>query len=122
MKIASTPLAASARAVSSAVSPAPTTSTRRSSSSPSVRWASSTATEGIDSERSEIPVSDARPLAGRERGAEEPVEDRAGRALDQRQLVGALDLALDLGLADDHRVEPAVTRNSCSAASAPRSE
>ena len=28
------------------------------------------------------------------------------RALDQRQLVGAFDLALDLGLADDHRVEP----------------
>ena len=44
-------------------------------------------------------------LAGRERAAEEAVEDRAGRALDQRQLVGALDLALDLGLAEDHRVE-----------------
>ena len=58
MKIASTPLAASALAVSSAVSPAPTTSTRRSSSSPRVRWASSTATEGIDIERSEIPVSE----------------------------------------------------------------
>ena len=29
-----------------------------------------------------------------------------GHALDERQLVGALDLALDLGLADDHRVEP----------------
>ena len=28
------------------------------------------------------------------------------RALDHRQLVGAFDLALDLGLADDHRVEP----------------
>ncbi len=46
------------------------------------------------------------PLAGGERAAEEPVEDRAGRALDQRELVGALDLALDLGLAEDHRVEP----------------
>ena len=44
-------------------------------------------------------------LAGPERGAEDPVEDRAGRALDQGELVGALDLALDLGLADDHRVE-----------------
>ena len=46
------------------------------------------------------------PLAGRERAAEHPVEDRAGGALDQRQLVGPLHLALDLGLADDHRVEP----------------
>ena len=45
------------------------------------------------------------PPAGGERAAEEAVEDRPGRALDQRQLVGALDLALDLGLADDHRVE-----------------
>ena len=44
-------------------------------------------------------------LAGGERVAEQPVEDRPGRALDERQLVGALDLALDLGLADDHRVE-----------------
>ena len=43
---------------------------------------------------------------GGERAAEEAVEDRPGRSLDQRQLVGALDLALDLGLADDHRVEP----------------
>ena len=46
------------------------------------------------------------PPAGRERAAEEAVEDRPGGALDQRQLVGAFDLALDLGLADDHRVEP----------------
>ena len=46
------------------------------------------------------------PLAGDERGAKEAVEDRPGGALDQRQLVGALDLSLDLGLADDHRVEP----------------
>jgi hypothetical protein len=44
-------------------------------------------------------------LAGREGVAEEAVGDRAGHALDQRELVGALDLALDLGLADDHRVE-----------------
>ena len=44
--------------------------------------------------------------AGGERAAEEAVEDRPGGALDQGQLVGAFDLALDLGLADDHRVEP----------------
>ena len=58
-----------------------------------------------DAASREIAVSRARPLAGRERAAEEAVEDGAGRALDQRQLVGALDLALDLGLAEDHRVE-----------------
>ncbi len=44
--------------------------------------------------------------AGAERAAEEAVEDRPGGALDHRQLVGAFDLALDLGLAEDHRVEP----------------
>ena len=44
--------------------------------------------------------------AGGEGAAEEAVEDRPGAALDQSQLVGALDLALDLGLAEDHRVEP----------------
>ena len=44
--------------------------------------------------------------AGGEGAAEEAVEDRPGAALDQGQLVGAFDLALDLGLADDHRVEP----------------
>ena len=44
--------------------------------------------------------------AGAEGAAEEAVEDRPGGALDHRQLVGAFDLALDLGLADDHRVEP----------------
>ena len=43
--------------------------------------------------------------AGGERGAEEAVEDRPGRTLDQRQLIGAFDLPLDLRLADDHRVE-----------------
>ncbi len=48
----------------------------------------------------------AHPAAGSESAAEETVEDRPGGALDQRQLVGAFDLALDLGLADDHRVEP----------------
>ena len=62
-------------------------------------------------------------LAGREGAAEHPVQDRTGRALDQRQLVGALHLALDLGLAEDHRVEARRSpgRDVC-AASAPRSE
>ncbi len=47
----------------------------------------------------------ARALAGGKGAAEEAVEHGAGRVLDQRELVGALDLALDLGLADDHRLE-----------------
>ena len=71
-----------------------------------MRWARSTATDGIDIARSRDLGLGAGALAGRERGAEELVENRAGRALDQRQLVGALDLPLNLGLADDHRVEP----------------
>ena len=88
-----------------------------------MRWASSTATEGTDIARSEIAGLGAGALAGGERGAEEPVENRAGRALDQGQLVGALDLALDLGLADDHRVEPGGHPEQVAARpSAPRSE
>ena len=46
-------------------------------------------------------------LAGGERGAEQLVGHRAGGARRQRRLVGALDLALHLGLADDHRVQAA---------------
>ena len=71
-----------------------------------MRWASSTATCGTDiapTPRSRSPVAGA--LAGGERAAEEAVEDRPGDALDEGELVGALDLALDLGLAEDHRVE-----------------
>ena len=44
-------------------------------------------------------------LAGLQRGGEEAVGQRAGRAGLQRGLVGALGLALDLGLADDHRLQ-----------------
>ncbi len=44
-------------------------------------------------------------LAGLQRGAEQAVRHRPGRAGGERGLVGALDLALDLALADDHRVE-----------------
>ena len=46
-------------------------------------------------------------LPGRERIAEEPVRDRPGDPLHQGQLVRPLDLTLHLGLADDHRIEPA---------------
>ena len=92
--------------MSSEVSPAPISRTRRAERSPRLRWASSTATEGIETPFSPDRGLGPGPLAGGEGAAEHPVEDRAGRALDQRQLVGALHLALDLGLADDHRVEP----------------
>ena len=73
--------------------------------SPSVSCASWTATELTDSGPAAIAGLGAHALAGGERLAEQPVHDRAGGVLDQRQLVGALDLALDLRLADDHRVE-----------------
>ena len=101
-----TPRSRSARAVSSAFSPAPITSTRRSVSSPRKSAASCTATVEIDTFERAIAGLRAHALAGRERVAEQPVRDRAADALDQRHLVGALDLTLDLGLADDHRVEP----------------
>ena len=74
--------------------------------SPRLRCASSTATEGIETPFSPTAGLGAGALAGGEGAAEQPVQDRAGGALDERQLVGALHLALDLGLADDHRVEP----------------
>ena len=45
-------------------------------------------------------------LARREGGREQPVGERAGGPGRERRLIGALDLALDLGLAGDHRVEP----------------
>ena len=73
-----TPRATSARATSSAVSPAPTTSTRRSARSPSVRRASSTATEGIETPFSLIRGLLAGAAAGGEGAAEEAVEDRPG--------------------------------------------
>ena len=57
------------------------------------------------------PVADrglrAHSLAGLQRRREEAVGQRTGRAGRQRLLVGALDLALDLGLADDHRLQAA---------------
>ena len=67
-------------------------------------------------------------LAGRQRRAEQPVGQRPGRARRQRPLVRALDLALDLGLADDHRLQPArrpgtgaARRRSCARRTAPGS-
>src|SRR6185312_6206210 len=45
-------------------------------------------------------------LAGRKRSPEEPVHDRARGSLDQRELVSALDLTLNLRFAEDHRLEP----------------
>ena len=47
----------------------------------------------------------AHPLAGCQRGAPQAVAERPGAAGLQRRLEGALDLSLDLGLADDHRFQ-----------------
>ena len=44
-------------------------------------------------------------LAGRQRGGEQAVGHRAGDPGLERELVGAAHLALDLALADDHRLE-----------------
>ena len=44
-------------------------------------------------------------LARRQRGAPQAVGERSGAAGLQRRLEGALDLTLDLGLADDHRFQ-----------------
>ena len=105
--IVRTPCSCSARAVPSAVSPAPMIRTWRLPRSPSASRAASTATDGD----ARVPDGDggvgAHALAGRQRGAEELVGQRAGGLGGERGLVGALDLALDLGLADDHRLEPA---------------
>ena len=101
-----TPRSTSARAVSSPVSPAPTITTRRP------RQVAERLPRELHGDRAaprRSPRADrglgAHALAGGERLAEEPVHDRARGALDERQLVGALHLTLDLGLADDHRVE-----------------
>ncbi len=101
-----TPRSRSARAVSSPFSPAPTISTRRLERSPSMSAASFTATDETDTCERLTSVSVRARLPAAERVAEEPVRDRTGGALHERQLVGALDLPLDLSLADDHRVEP----------------
>ena len=44
-------------------------------------------------------------LAGRQGRCEQPVQERPGAALAHRRLVRPADLALDLGLAEDHRLE-----------------
>jgi hypothetical protein len=45
-------------------------------------------------------------LAGLERGHEQAVGQRSGRLIGERRVVGTLDLALHLRLADDHRLQP----------------
>ena len=103
-----TPWSCSAWAVSSAVSPAPMiTHAALGEVAERVARRASTATEATLARPAAIAVSRAHALAGRQRGAEELVGQRPGRARGQRRLVGALDLALDLGLADDHRLQPA---------------
>ena len=117
-----TPWSCSACAVSSAVSPAPMISTWRSVRSPSASRAASTATEATLARPWRDRGLGAHALAGGERGAEQLVGHRPGGAGGQRRLVRALDLALDLGLADDHRLQAArppgtgaVPRRSCAA-------
>ena len=60
--------------------------------------------------QAQLPFADRRlgphPLAGLQRRLEEPVGQRPGRLVGQRRIVGALDLTLDLGLADEHRIQP----------------
>jgi hypothetical protein len=59
--------------------------------------------------QAQLPLADRRlgahPLARGQRGPEQAVGERAGRVPGQRRLVGALDLTLDLGLADQHGLQ-----------------
>ena len=80
--------------------------TARPSSSPS----SSLASIDRDRRQAQLALADrglgAYPLAGRERRLEQVVGERPGGLALERRVVGTLDLALDLVLADDHRLEP----------------
>ena len=104
-KIVPAPCSASARAVSSLVSPAPRITTWRSARPPSTLSARSTATEGTlarpvpmaVSERTRLPVVSAAANSRLDSGPVQPARKRG--------LVRAPDLALDLGLADDHRLQ-----------------
>src|SRR3954453_18450392 len=119
MKIVVTPWSASACAVRSLVSPAPMTTTLRSARSPAGSRASLTAPAGrltarqLDRDRRDAdPLAAdgglrADALAGLERGPEQAVRQRPGRAGGERELVRPAPLALDLGFADDHRLEAA---------------
>ena len=71
------------------------------------RAARSTATVETLARPRADPGLGAHALAGLQRGGEQAVGQRPGRAGGQRELVGAPDLALDLGLADDHRLQAA---------------
>ena len=101
-----TPRSCSARATSSLVSPAPMITTLRDRSSPSASSASATATEATRRAARADRRLGPHPLAGLQRGGEEAVRQRPGGARRERVLVGALDLALHLGLAQDHRLQP----------------
>ena len=101
----STPWSARAWAVSSLVSPAPMMTTSRPGQVAHASRARSTATEDTDGLRGPDRGLRAHALAGLQRGAEQLVRHRPGRPGLERLLEGAPDLALDLGLADDHRLE-----------------
>ena len=95
-----------ARAVSSLVSPAPMTTTLRVA-----RGRRRTLAGEVDRDRRDAHALAADPGLACARACrsaarrEQAVGHRPGRAGGQRGLVGALDLALDLGLADDHRLQ-----------------
>ena len=94
-KAISTPREVRFTAASSLIFPAPSTRIRRPPRSPKTCSASSAAAEETEAGLSPIAVSRADLLARVERLAEEPVEQRPGRA----GLVGAAHLAEDLALA-----------------------
>ena len=115
-------------AVSSAVSPAPMISTWRSARSPSASRAS------VDGDGGDAGAARARSRSPCARACRSASAARNSRLVSgpvvprgERELVGALDLALDLGLADDHRLEArwprgtgGARRRSCAASRCPR--
>ena len=89
----------------SPTSPAPSTSTRRPSSDPSRCAATATAADDTDTACRPMAVSVRDALADLDRLAEHPRQQRAGRALALGRQPRLADLAEDLALADDHRVD-----------------
>ena len=104
-KIVPAPCSASARAVSSLVSPAPRITTWR------LCQLAEHAQREVHGDRGNARAARAdgglraHALAGGQRRGEQPVGQRSGDARPQRGLVRAPDLALDLGLPHDHRLQ-----------------
>ena len=100
------PASASACAVSSLVSPAPRITTWRRAGRRARSAASSTATEGTLTWLAPMPSPSARACRSSARRANRRLVSGPVLPALQRRLVGAPDLALDLVLAEDHRLEP----------------